>query len=110
MPSAVNTSSNNAVNLLSWVSDQESEVAAEYQVTGLLGHPTGRRVRRDSQYVDAARGVLDHHEALQSCERDRLHAEEVAGKVPDAWPLRNCLRVRPMHCGAGSNPAFFKIA
>jgi hypothetical protein len=43
-------------------------------------------------------------------ERDRLHAEEVGGQDPEAWALRNCVQVRSPRWGAGSNPAFFKIA
>ncbi|MDN3357646.1 hypothetical protein [Actinomadura sp. DC4] len=31
-------------------------------------------------------------------------------KISDAWALRNWLQVRSPRCGAGSNPAFFKIA
>ena len=67
--------------------DQKSEVAGaiaqvEHQVAGLLGGPCGRRVRCDSQHVDAARGVFDYGEAVQPGESDRLHAEEVAGQDP----------------------------
>ena len=46
------------------VSDQESEVVGsitqlEHQVAGLLRDPAARRVRRDTQHVDAPCGVLD---------------------------------------------------
>jgi hypothetical protein len=94
MPSVVNTSSKQPDELAVSVPDQESEVAGaiaqvEDQVAGLLCDPADGWVRRDAQYVDLPRGVLDHGEAVQSREHDRLHAEEVTGQDPDAWALRN---------------------
>jgi hypothetical protein len=85
-PSARKTSSNRLVNLRSR-SLIKTEVSGslthvEHQVAGLLGDPDGGRVRSDAQNVDAAGGVLDHGEAVQPGERDRLYMEEVGGQDP----------------------------
>jgi hypothetical protein len=69
------------------VSDQESEVAApitqiEHPIADLLGDLGGGRVRRDTQNMDTAGGVLDHGVAVQPGEQDRLCMEEVGGQDP----------------------------
>jgi len=81
------------------ISDQESEVAdtvaqVEHQVAALLSDPAGRRIRRDPQHMDTARGVLDHREAVQPGERDRLHAEEVTSQDPGRLGLEELAQVR----------------
>jgi hypothetical protein len=87
MPSVVNTPIEQAGELAVPVPDQESEVVgliakAGHQVAGLLRDPASCRVRRDTQHVDTACSVFDHHEAVQPGGSDRFHAEEVAGHEP----------------------------
>jgi hypothetical protein len=60
--------------------------------------------------VDPTRGVLDHGEAVQPGEQIRLDVKKSAARIPSAWVLRNWAQVGSPRRGAGSNPAFFKIA
>ncbi|MGI8336255.1 hypothetical protein ACRYCC_40465 [Actinomadura scrupuli] len=97
------------------VSDQEPEVAGslsqiEHRVAGLLGDPSGGRVRRDTEHMDTAGGALDHGEHVQPGERNRLYMEEVGGQNPFRLVLRNWAQVGSLRRGAGPNPAYFGIA
>jgi hypothetical protein len=60
--------------------------------------------------VHPAGGVLNDREAVQTDEHDRLGIEKSHARIPSAWARRNSPQAGPELRGAGSIPAFFKIA
>jgi hypothetical protein len=96
------------------VTDQEFEVACvatqiEHQVAGLPGDPCGGRVRGDTEDLDPAGGVLDHGEAVQPGQRDRVGVEEITGEDPLGLTRRNWHQLGPDRRGTGSMPASCRI-
>jgi hypothetical protein len=83
-----------------------------HQVPGLLGDPPGGGMGGDAQDVHRPGVVLDHRKAVQPREHDRLHVEEVAGEDPLCLGAQELPPAQPSpdRRGAGSIPAFFKIA
>jgi hypothetical protein len=54
--------------------------------------------------------VFDHREAVQPGKSNRSTLKKSQAKIPSAWARKNSPHAGPDLRGAGSIPAFFKIA
>ncbi len=71
------------------------------EVPGLLGDPSGVRVRRDSAQTDPSRAKLDPHKHVERLQPDRLDGEEVAG---DGFMGLRFQELTPGRPSSGSRP------
>jgi hypothetical protein len=93
IPSLRNTSSKEAVNLLSrsWIRKRiRSEQAGEAEVAGLLNDPGAGRVAGAAGEVDTPAAKLNEEEHVQAAERDRLDREKVAGEHARGLLAKEC--------------------
>jgi hypothetical protein len=67
------------------IPDQELELSravaeVHQQIPCLLGHPGTAGVGGDAEEVDAAAGMLDHEQNIESVQHHRVHAKQVRGE------------------------------
>jgi len=76
------------------VADEEPERSAglgqhRRDVAGLLADPRFGGVGGDAEQVDSAGGDLDDEQDVDAAEKDGVDLEEVGGRIPVAWVVRN---------------------
>jgi hypothetical protein len=114
-PAVVTTVPDAAVKLGVPVTDQELEVASmlpgiHQDVPGLLGHrPLPRRMSGDPGQVQAAGGVLDEQQHVQTPQQHGIDVEEARREDRLRLGLQECPPGLPGPPGCGLDPASLRI-